>query len=277
MTEADNKFGLIGYPVGHSLSPVLFRSGFNGSYQYDLIENNDFELAYEAFIKGYKAVNITSPFKEKACLKADYSSQECLILGACNILKKTSEGIFATNTDYLGVLNCLVNEPSIKKVKPLTVIVGCGGAGKAAAYAACELGNEVIILNRDIQKARDFAEKLNEISPTNRVWAKPLHCFKEYFRKAGVIIYTIPVNIPELDTMSRWDVKGGLFCSKEKILLEANYRNPSFTSDVQEKLGRINPKLRFISGKEWLLYQAIEAFEIFTDSRPNIKEMRKVL
>lgn len=273
--NSDQKYGLIGHPINHSLSPVLFRSGFNGLYRYDLIETDDFESAVKRFMNEYTGINITAPFKEKAFKKAQITSEECLICGSCNILKKTPEGIYAANTDYIGVIKSLINEPAYLKVRPHALIIGCGGAGKAAAFAACELGNEVTILNRDLTKAREFAEKLRSHNPSYRIEAKSLSSLNKYFRKAGIIIYTLPVSC--ISGLDKRDIRGGLLRKQEKIILEANYKDPSFTNEILTDLKSINPGIVYISGKEWLLHQAVEAFEIFTGEKPDIEKMRKVL
>ena len=131
------KYGLIGYPIAHSMSPALFKAAYGGAYLYELIEEADFEVAYQQFLQEYDAINVTAPFKEAACAKADVLSAECECIGACNVLKKTEEGVFAANTDYLGVMKSLIQHQVIG-LKPLTVVVGCGGAGKAAAKAMDE-------------------------------------------------------------------------------------------------------------------------------------------
>ena len=97
------KFGLIGHPIAHSLSPALFKAGYDGRYPYDLIETPDFEEAYQIFLNEYDGINVTAPFKELAVQKADILSEECRIIGATNLLVKTTEGIKAYNSDYLGV------------------------------------------------------------------------------------------------------------------------------------------------------------------------------
>ena len=97
------KFGLIGHPIAHSLSPALFKAGYDGRYPYELIETADFEEAYERFLEGYNGINVTAPFKELAFAKADILSPECKTIGATNLLVKTPEGIKAYNSDYLGV------------------------------------------------------------------------------------------------------------------------------------------------------------------------------
>ena len=97
--KSKQKYGLIGDPIKHSLSPALFRAGFGGLYDYDIIEGEDFEKSYETFLNEYKAINVTAPFKELAYSKAEIISPECEVIGACNVLKKTDDGILAANTD----------------------------------------------------------------------------------------------------------------------------------------------------------------------------------
>ena len=63
------KFGIIGDPVKGSRSPAIFKAGYDGKYDYDLIEGSDFEKSCNRFLSEYKAVNVTAPFKENAFRK----------------------------------------------------------------------------------------------------------------------------------------------------------------------------------------------------------------
>lgn len=270
-------FGLIGYPISHSLSPYLFRAAYNGKYPYDLIEEEDFDTAYGRFIAEYDAINVTAPFKEKACRKADIRSQECEITGAANILIKREDGkIEAANSDVTGVIGAIASAGHTQGTSTRALIVGCGGAAMAAAYATCSLGYETVILNRNLRKAQDFAKRLSQVSGF-KVSAGDLNSFRREFRKAGVIVYTLPLAIPALADFTGIDLKGGLFRSERKVILEANYRDPALTPDLMEKWQKTNPELTFISGKEWLLHQAIGAYSLFTDEEPNIKSMQTAI
>ena len=182
------RYGLIGHPIGHSLSPALFAAAYGKEHSYDLISGEMFEESYNRFLQEYDAVNVTAPFKEEACSKADVRSPECDVIGACNVLKKTDEGVLAANTDYLGVMQCLIPFYTDLRLSPVTLVVGCGGAGKAAAYAACELGNQVVILNRTYEKAEAFVEKLLGHNPLYNVRAGHMEDFRKWFRKAGAVI-----------------------------------------------------------------------------------------
>ena len=270
------KFGLIGYPISHSLSPALFKAAYNGKYIYDLIEIEDFETAYQKFLDEYAVINVTAPFKEPAFKKADIVSEECRAIGATNILmKREDEKIVAGNSDHLGVsgaiAKCITARTDINKV---ALIVGCGGAAKAAAYATCKDGYKTVILNRNFEKAQEFAGSLRNMCGFDAK-AEPMSEFCRYFREAGVIVYTLPLHIPALDQLSEDDIKG--VPAAAKILLEANYKDPSFSEDDITSLQKINPALIYVHGKEWLLHQAVGAYKSFTGEDPNIENMRKVL
>lgn len=141
-----SRFGLIGFPISHSLSPRLFKAAYDGEYPYDLIEFPDFEEAWRVFEQGsYKAVNVTSPFKEMACRRADFLSRECLSTGAANILVKTPEGIAAFNSDCLAVKRIISELPDCRTA----AIIGMGGAGKAALLAATDCGLEAEAYHHD--------------------------------------------------------------------------------------------------------------------------------
>lgn len=253
------KFGLIGHPIEHSLSPALFRAGYDGRYQYELIQTPDFEEAYERFLADYDGINVTAPFKELAIKKADILSEECLKTGATNLLIKTPEGIKAYNSDYLGVrLWIKMVSDGLKSVLPPKVlIVGTGGAGKAAAEAARSLGCEVILMNRT-----RYSEE-----------TKPLSEFREAFKTADIVIYNLPVRLPEVDQLGREDFIEG----KAKHILEANYRNPSFDNKLIGKLKAIHPQIEYTGGETWLLLQALTGYEIFTGEKPDLEKMTACL
>ena len=81
-----DSFGLIGHPIAHSLSPALFTAAYGGKYPYDLIETPDFEQAWARFLAGYKAINITAPFKENAFARVNWKSPACERIGATNLV-----------------------------------------------------------------------------------------------------------------------------------------------------------------------------------------------
>lgn len=294
------RYGLIGNPVSASLSPRLFDAGYGGRYIYDLIEDPDFHVLYNRFKDSYDAVNVTAPFKGDAFEAAALHSEICLKIGAANILQKTPAGIKAGNSDYSGVILSLSDEllpekgygfftadnhsddignrsfpelperiRDIYKRTPAALIIGCGGAGRAAAVAAADMGYRVILANRTGLKAVRLAEELGKNMKSGDIMAAATEDIAEAAGEADIIIYTVPgpADISRLAGNSRW-LAG-------KILLEAEYRTPSFSGAVLEDL--VGKGLRYISGRRWLLYQAFACYSSFTGEIPDFNKMQGIL
>ena len=228
------KFGLIGDPIAHSQSPALFRAAYGGKFRYDLIEGSIFEESWAKFLESYDAINITAPFKEDAFTKADILTPEVREIGATNLCVKTPDGIKAYNSDYLGVREILSGLPGISKV----LLVGFGGAGKAAACAARSLGLDLTICNRtrktEEMKSLDFIPQAD----------------------ADVIIYTLPMYVPQMAG------------ARAKYILEANYRNPALQGNVPEGC-------TYIHGMEWLVQQAITGYAFMSGEEPSAEAIRE--
>ena len=264
------KFGLIGHPIAHSLSPALFKAGFDGRYPYELIETSKFEDAYQRFLDGYDGINVTAPFKELAYCKADIISEECRLIGATNLLIKTSEGVAAYNSDYRGLcawIQGIQTESQSRKA----LIIGLGGAGKAAAAAAWNCGLELTLMNRDITKAADMSSRLGGVSGGKDISVRPLSDFPECFHNADIIIYNLPVSIAGPDDLleATQPPKG----TQKKHLLEANYKNPSFTTEHLNRLQEGGLDIEYHPGQTWLLMQAVTGYEIFTGEKPDLSRM----
>ena len=253
-----SRFGLIGHPIAHSLSPALFKAGYEGRYPYELIEGENFEESYRKFLEEYDGINVTAPFKELAFAKADILSPECEAVGATNLLVKTPLGVKAFNSDFLGVRRWLEEVAAKVLTEKISVlIVGLGGAGKAAAAAAESLGMKVVRMNRTVRDEK----------------TRPLDDFKECFKEADIIIYNIPTAIQALNELTDKDFTPG----KPKFILEANYKDPSFGKEILAKMQTANPLARYTGGKTWLLYQAVTGYEIFTGEKPDLAGMYDVL
>jgi shikimate 5-dehydrogenase len=252
------RFGLIGHPIAHSLSPALFKAGYEGRYPYELIEVEDYEESYRKFLEEYDGINVTAPFKELAFAKADILSPECESVGATNLLVKTPLGVKAFNSDFLGVRRWLEEVAAKVLTEKISVlIVGLGGAGKAAAAAAESLGMKVVRMNRTVRDEK----------------TRPLDDFKECFKEADIIIYNIPTVIQALNELTDKDFTPG----KPKFIMEANYKDPSFGKEILTKMQTANPLARYTGGKTWLLYQAVTGYEIFTGEKPDLAGMYDVL
>ena len=252
------RFGLIGHPVAGSFSPKLFEAAYGGRYPYDLIEGADFGASWQRFLDEYDGINITAPFKEFAFRAVDALSDDARLCGAVNLAVKTPSGIVGYNTDVAGVVLAVreacaqagLASPGPQPVIPGStgnllkeaLVVGCGGAGRAAAVAALRLGCRVTLANRTPSRAAALAEELGcDWIPTEGIAAL----------SPDLVIYTVP---GPMDGFPEFP---------EAIILEANYRTPCL-----EGRGKA-----YISGLRWLLYQAVAGYEIFTGETPDAGAM----
>lgn len=249
------KFGLIGNPIEHSLSPALFKAAYGENYEhtYELIEAEDVNAAIEKVCKGgYSGINITAPFKEEAMRYVTENERVTTLLGATNLLLMKNGNKEAYNTDYKGVKEIASRAfgPALQKA----VVVGLGGAGKAAALALKDAGYETVICNRSLEKAASFASKIG-------VKYAALDQIPSLTAEKTFIAYALGVKIEQLVTKT---------LPKGSVLLEANYKNPAFKMEAAQ-----NSNFKYISGIEWLISQAIPSFRLFTGQTPNVEAMRR--
>ena len=252
------RFGLIGHPVAGSLSPRLFEAAYGGRYSYDLLEGAVFDASWQRFLDEYDGINITAPFKQDAFRTVDVLSEDARLCGAVNLAVKTPDGIVGYNTDVAGVM--LAVQETLGVIPGLTgnlsesgdvpslreaLVVGCGGAGRAAAVAARRLGCRVTLANRTAARAASLASELG------CAWA-PIETLASL--SPDLVIYTIPGPME------------GLPDFPDAVILEANYKTP-----VLEGCGRA-----YISGLRWLLFQAIAGYEIFTGETPDAGAMFRI-
>ena len=305
------KYGLIGDPIKGSGSPALFEAAYKGvkggEYSYDLIEGGDFEKSFQRFIDEYAAVNVTAPFKELAYSKVlemvrkgeGAVSGPAARIGATNLLVKGDDGVEAYNSDFTGIVTSVVEAyfPGIVEEfignfgdkffvkmhqfflmtlsrtfsrEPQALVVGCGGAGRAAAVAAAELGFATILMNRTPEKAQAIADAMPEYG----FLLDPISDFKEAVKECDLVIYTLPMALPEIAEFTADDFAGE-DAGQHKVILEANYKTPSFDDEARMKLAAAD--CTYISGHRWLLYQALTGYPLMTGLQPDLKAMSDLL
>ncbi|MDP3436495.1 MAG: hypothetical protein Q8S04_04575 [Bacteroidales bacterium] len=243
------KFALIGTNISHSLSPALFRAAYNNSlFTYDLIDSTSVEEAMEIFVRdGYSGANITSPFKESVLKYCTTCDPFVTKIGATNLIVLDRGTIHCHNTDYYGVKNPL-EAAMVKDSRAL--VVGAGGAAKAAIIALQEMKIDVTLINRTNSKARELAKAFKT------EWI-PVEKIEKAAEELKLIVYTIDAPLTGMELVNLM----------QHTVLEANYKTPLFSDKICKK---------YISGKEWLISQAIPSFKLFTEMEPNRKAMFEV-
>lgn len=263
-----DKFGIIGNPVAGSMSPRLFTAAYDGRWAYELIEGADFEASWARFLREYKGINITAPFKEAAFRAADAVAPAARRIGAVNLAVRTPWGVEAYNTDYEGVRLALAEAgawPAQAKAlcegsRQTALVAGCGGAGRAAAAAVADAGMRLLLHNRTRSKAEALAESFG---------GEVMDDLREAVRAADVIIYTVPQATEDLLSLQEADFAGG------KVVLEANYKTPAFAGELLGRLERAGG--RYVPGSRWLLWQAVAGYALFTGEEPDKDKIMNAL
>jgi len=162
------KAGVAGNPIGHSLSPLIHRAWIAGAgidAVYDPYEPQD-EASFHALVDIGRAgrlrgLNVTAPFKLAALAAADSVSDTARRAGSANLLVFEGGRANADSTDGLGLMAALAEQaPDLRPGGRPVVVLGAGGAGRAAAAALSDAGAEVRIVNRTHAKAEALAADL---------------------------------------------------------------------------------------------------------------------
>ena len=151
-----DKYGLIGYPLGHSFSISYFNQkfadeGINAKYENFEIPSIDQLEEILATNPNLRGLNVTIPYKEKVMNYLDSISPEAQAIGAVNVIRVTHEGnnmkLKGFNSDVIGFTQSI--EPMLDpKWNKKALILGTGGASKAINYGLKSLGLETVFVSR---------------------------------------------------------------------------------------------------------------------------------
>ncbi|WP_431798756.1 shikimate dehydrogenase [Halobacillus andaensis] len=265
------RFGLIGFPIAHSLSPwihnrLLEDQQLNGSYELFEIEPADFNKEIlNLKKKELDGFNVTVPYKERIIEYLDEIDEAARFLGAVNTVKVKDGKWIGYNTDGVGYVTSIADRyPEHLKELSEVLILGSGGAARGIYYALLQKGiSRVDIANRTVAKAEHIIDDLN-----GREKSSPLS-IEEAERKLDkydIVVQTSSVGMSPNDQQSivKVDKKldGALFSDivyRPKLTM--------FLKQAQE----LGADLHF--GYEMLFHQAVYAFKIWTNTSPETKKI----
>jgi 3-dehydroquinate dehydratase/shikimate dehydrogenase len=159
---ATRVYGVAGNPVAHSLSPAIMntalrRENVNGVYVALHAKALKDLLACVRDIPIH-GLSITMPYKEAILKHLDNTDSHTTKIGACNTVVRAQDGkLYGFNTDAAGVVRPLEQRITLEKAKIL--VLGAGGAARAAVFGLKERGAEVYILNRSVGPAKKLAHR----------------------------------------------------------------------------------------------------------------------
>jgi len=270
------KFGLIGYPLGHSISAFIHRAGFESlgiNASYELLETDPEDLVDRVkFFKheDYSGFNVTIPLKLPISLFVQEVDKYADIAGAVNTVKINSDKTFkGFNTDASGFRKAIPKHIDLKGAN--VALLGTGGASRAAVLALSECGvAEIGVYTRNIPNAMDYMAYMRRKFPAITFTAYQIDQVRDLSRYQMLVNTTpigmqgrsadmTPIEEPALKTMQDgatvYDV---IYNPKKTILLK-----------TAEKLG-----FRTINGLDMLIYQAISAQEIWFGRTPDFNAMK---
>jgi shikimate dehydrogenase len=172
-TQETRHIGLIGYPVSHSLSPLIQQAAFDHLGllgHYELWETPPDEL--EARIADlrwpeYRGANITVPYKEDVLPLLDRVDAEAAQIGAVNVIVNQAGMLTGYNTDAPGFMRALREEGGFDPAGCRALLLGAGGSARSVAYALVRGGiSELVIANRTLDRAQYLADHLANLAPT---------------------------------------------------------------------------------------------------------------
>ncbi|MFA4842229.1 MAG: shikimate dehydrogenase [Candidatus Omnitrophota bacterium] len=270
-------YGLIGYPVKHSLSPLMHNAAFkalkiNAEYKLFPLEEKE-EVG--PFLKNLKqnnifGLNVTIPYKGLVLDYLDEVDEEARQIGAVNTVTVSDSRLKGYNTDGAGFLKHLTTDLGFHPENKRIAIIGAGGASKAVAFYLAKTKPKAITFY-DIDKEKSEAlvahlkdnfkgaEIKNADSLSGLTQAVP-----------DLLVNTTPIGMKDSDS----SLADELLINKDTLVYDLIY-NPAETELLRiakEKVARVS------NGLGMLLYQGASAFEFwFPDKKAPIEVMREAL
>ena len=262
ITRRTRVYGVIGDPIGHSLSPLLHNTAFRAR-KFDavfvpfLVRNlREFLGAMKSF--GVAGLSITIPHKESILRFLDGCDPLASRIGAVNTVVVRGGGrLYGYNTDYVGVLRSL--EQRMRLSGSRVLLFGAGGAARAAAFALAQAGSVVCICARKPERARALARAAG-----GQVVARG-DLKHEFF---DAIVNCTPIGMHPHGGLPLGSAE--LNC---RVVMDMVYR-PRETELL--RMAR-KKKIEIISGVEMFLAQGFAQYEIWTGERAPESAMRRVV
>lgn len=252
---------VIGDPIAHSLSPAIHafwlqRLGLSGSYRATRCTSDELEpfLASRRDDPTWRGCNVTMPLKQQAALLLDQLDSRAAATGAVNCIVPGGVGLSGFNTDLDGVDAALGDENLAGR---WAVVLGSGGAARAAVVALAKRGTQVAVLAR--KGPRSAA--MTDLTPGLQV--APLYAGAEAFEGAAVIINATPLGMRGEAEMPLFILEHlGLARGALAIDMVSNPSRTEFLAAAHAA------GLRTADGLTVLIGQARRAFELFFGCPP---------
>jgi shikimate dehydrogenase len=265
---------IVGYPVGHSMSPAMHNAAFealglDAEYRLAPVEPGRLGAFIEQLRKpDVMGASVTIPHKVEVMRHLDCVDQTAQAIGAVNTVVHRDGRLTGYNTDATGGVKALTEEYGGLEGRNITIL-GAGGASRAITYQVSRVDCRVTVLNRGVDRARRLVDDLRPTASAELSYGA-LSQLPAFIDATDVLINTTPVGMSPNASDSPVPeelLHGGLF------VYDVIY-NPMKTRllrDAEEKGAGV------LSGVRMLVYQGAEAFRMWTGVEPPVEVMQRVV
>ena len=272
------KFGLIGYPLSHSMSKVIqeaaFKSiGAEGTYEIMETEQEDL-ISRLKYIRANKfnGFNVTIPLKVPITLFLSGVDNVANVVGSANTIKVMEDSsLFGYNTDVYGFVEAIPEEIRKEIENSEVAILGSGGAARAVGVGISILkAKKIDFYARNIINASEMVSALRENFPNTQMNCKQIESVKD-LSQYKMLVNSTPIGMrSKAMGLSPIDEDVVKTMNKEAVVYDIVY-NPLKTELIKyaKKHG-----IKTIQGLDMLIYQGAKAFEIWTGKKPDVLKMK---
>lgn len=270
------KLGIIGYPLGHSISAVIQKAGLESiglEGVYDVMETHPEDLISRIkYIKtnGYNGFNVTIPLKVPMSLFLDDIDDYANIAGCVNTVKVLEDrSFYGYNTDIYGFKKAIPED--IDLTGKNASILGTGGASRAAVVGLAERGvKEIDFYTRNILNSKQTLDYVRAKFPNINFNVYQIQNIRS-LAHTSIVVNATPIGMKGY-MADQMPLEPADFdkLNQDTLIYDIVY-NPVKTVFIQEAQKR---GLRTITGLDMLIYQAERAIEIWTGKTPDTKSMK---
>ena len=267
------KYGLIGWPVSHSLSPPMQNAGFNSadiSANYSLVEVSPDQMneVIPQMKNEFSGWNCTVPHKQHIIEFIDELDDVAKVLGSVNTVVNENGKLKGYSTDGYG-METSIKESFSQNIKGNSFLfIGAGGAARAVAlYFALQGAAKIAVLNRTIGKAQDLIKEINSVDKSIVAEAAAIDSTDFDASLYNIVIQSTSLGLHEGDP-SPYDVSK---LNSNHFVVDMIYKKTDFLNKAEE-IG-----CKTVDGRGMLLFQGVRAWEIWTGQKAPVDDMRQAL
>ena len=272
------KFGLIGYPLSHSMSKVIQETalksvGLEGTYEILETEQEDLVTRLKYLrTGGFQGFNVTIPLKVPITLFLSGVDNVANVTGSANTIKVMPDSsLMGYNTDVYGFVEAIPENTRKELENSEIAVLGSGGAARAVGVGLSILKvSSIDFYVRNIINASKMVEALRKNFPNIKMNCKQLESLTD-LSKYKMLINTTPIGMKS-KAMGLSPVDEDIIktMNKDSIVYDIVY-NPLKTELI--KLAKKH-EIITIQGLDMLIYQGAKAFEIWTGKKPDTQKMK---